>query len=106
MLAAAAGLGDAVHRVHYDDYVADPAVLRGLFDWLGEDFDLAAVEAVMATPHSRRGQAPRGVSPLAQWASRVRRPVCGPAAASRDAPSADGSLADRPRQSLDHRAWA
>ena len=56
MLAAAAGLGDAVHRVHYDDYVADPAVLRGLFDWLGEDFDLAAVEAVIATPHSRRGK--------------------------------------------------
>lgn len=56
MLAAAEGLGDAVHRVHYDDYVADPGALRGLFDWLGEDFDLAAVEAVLATPHSRRGK--------------------------------------------------
>lgn len=56
MLAAAAGLGDAVHRVHYDDYVADPEALRPLFDWLGEPFDLDAVRAVLATPHSRRGK--------------------------------------------------
>jgi hypothetical protein len=50
------GLGDAAHRVHYDDYVADPAVLRGMFDWLGEAWDPGAVEAVLATPHSRRGK--------------------------------------------------
>lgn len=56
MLAAAEVLGDAVHRVHYDDYVADPEVLRGLFDWLGEDFDRASIEAVLSTPHSRRGK--------------------------------------------------
>ena len=56
MLAAAEGLGDAVRRVHYDDYVADPEVLRGLFDWLGEDFDVDAVRAVMATPHSSRAK--------------------------------------------------
>jgi hypothetical protein len=56
MLAAAEGLGDSVHRVHYDDYVADPTVLRGLFDWLGEDFDEQRVRDVMATPHSRRGK--------------------------------------------------
>ena len=43
ILSVAAGLGDAAYRVHYDDYVADPAVLRGLFDWLGEEFDLATV---------------------------------------------------------------
>ncbi len=55
MLAAAAGLGDAVHRVHYDDYVADPGSLRGLFDWLGETYDQDRIQAVMATPHSRRG---------------------------------------------------
>ena len=56
MLAAAWGLGDAVHRVHYDDYVADPEVLRGLFDWLGEVYDQGRVESVLATPHSRRGK--------------------------------------------------
>lgn len=56
MLAAAEGLGDAVHRVHYDDYVADPTVLRGLFTWLGEPWDEAQVRAILATPHSRRGR--------------------------------------------------
>lgn len=56
MLAAAETLGDAVFRVHYDDYVADAEVLRGLFDWLDEDFDPDAVRAVMATPHSSRGK--------------------------------------------------
>ena len=52
---AVAGLGDAAYRVHYDDYVADPEVLRGLFDWLGEVYDQDRVESVLATPHSRRG---------------------------------------------------
>ena len=52
----AAGLGDAAYRVHYDDYVADPGVLRGLFEWLGEDFDEQRVREVMATPHSSRGK--------------------------------------------------
>ena len=56
MLAAAEGLGDAVHRVHYDDYVADPSVLRGLFEWLGEDYDEERVRSILATPHSRRGK--------------------------------------------------
>ena len=56
ILGAAAGLGDAAYRVHYDDYVADPEVLRGLFDWLGEELDLETVRAVMATPHSRRSK--------------------------------------------------
>ena len=56
MLAAAEGLGDAVHRVHYDDYVADPTVLRRLFEWLGEPWDEDAVRAILATPHSRRGK--------------------------------------------------
>jgi hypothetical protein len=45
-------LGDAAYRVHYDDYVADPTVLRGLFEWLGEDFDEARVRAVMDVRHS------------------------------------------------------
>jgi hypothetical protein len=56
ILSTAAGLGDAAYRVHYDDYVADPEVLRGLFDWLGEVYDQNRVEAVLATPHSRVGK--------------------------------------------------
>ena len=43
---------DAWYRVHYDDWVADPEVLRGLFDWLGEPFDVARVRAVLDVPHS------------------------------------------------------
>jgi hypothetical protein len=45
-------LGDRAYRVHYDDYVADHEVLRGLFDWLGEPFDRARVDAVMSLRHS------------------------------------------------------
>ena len=52
---ALAPLGDAAYRVHYDDYVADPTVLRGLFDWLGP-FDEAgcATSWTSATPTRRR----------------------------------------------------
>jgi hypothetical protein len=52
ILALAEQLGDAAYRIHYDDYVADPTVLRGLFDWLGEPWDEAAVRAVLAVKHS------------------------------------------------------
>lgn len=52
MLALAESLGDAAYRIHYDDYVADPTVLQGLFAWLGEDWDEAAVRATMAVRHS------------------------------------------------------
>ncbi|MEO7979315.1 MAG: sulfotransferase [Sporichthyaceae bacterium] len=52
MVDALAPYGDDVHRVHYDDYVADPAVLAALFGWLGVDFDEAAVREVMAVRHS------------------------------------------------------
>lgn len=45
-------LGDAGFRVHYDDYVADPAALGPMFDWLGEPFDVAHVREVMAVRHS------------------------------------------------------
>lgn len=44
--------GDGVYRVHYDDWVADPGALRGLFAWLGEEFVEARVRAVMDVPHS------------------------------------------------------
>ena len=52
ILAVADSLGDAAYRIHYDDYVADPTVLRGLFDWLGADFDEQSVRATMAVRHS------------------------------------------------------
>jgi len=52
MADALAPYGDDVCRVHYDDYVADPAALAGLFAWLGRPFDEAAVRAVMAVRHS------------------------------------------------------
>ena len=52
IVALADTLGDAAYRVHYDEYVADPAVLRGMFDWLGEEFDEDAVRATMAIRHS------------------------------------------------------
>jgi hypothetical protein len=52
LLALAASLGDAAYRIHYDDYVADPTVLRGLYDWLGEPWDEASVRATLAVQHS------------------------------------------------------
>jgi hypothetical protein len=52
ILALADDLGDAAYRVHYDEYVADPTVLRGLFDWLGEPWDEDAVRATLAVKHS------------------------------------------------------
>jgi len=44
--------GDDVYRVHYDEWVSDPTALRGLFEWMGADFDEERVRAVMAVPHS------------------------------------------------------
>ena len=52
ILTVAAGLGDAAYRVHYDEYVADPAVLRGMYEWLGEPWDEGSVRATMAVRHS------------------------------------------------------
>ena len=52
ILAVADDLGDAAYRVHYDEYVAQPAALSGLYDWLGEPFDLERVRAVMQVRHS------------------------------------------------------
>ena len=49
---ALAPFGDDVYRVHYDDWVANPSTLQGLFEWMGEEFDEARVRAVMAVPHS------------------------------------------------------
>jgi hypothetical protein len=52
ILDLAASLGDAAYRVHFDDYTSDPTVLRGLFTWLGEDFDETRVRAVLGVRHS------------------------------------------------------
>lgn len=45
-------LGDRAYRMHYDEWVADPEVLRGMYAWLGEEYDPAVVEAVLAVKHS------------------------------------------------------
>ena len=52
ILALAESLGEAAYRVHYNDYVSDPAALRGLFGWLDEPYDEAAVRTVLETRHS------------------------------------------------------
>lgn len=52
MTAMVAKLGAAAYRIHYDDYVADPSMLGGLFGWLGEPFDAEAVARTMAVRHS------------------------------------------------------
>lgn len=52
ILALAESLGDAAYRVHYDDYVADPSVLEGMFRWLGEKYDETTVRETMAIRHS------------------------------------------------------
>ena len=52
ILAVAEGLGDAAYRIHYDTYVQEPASLRGLYDWLGEGFDLATVLGTLERRHS------------------------------------------------------
>lgn len=52
VLDLAASLGDAAYRVHFDDYTADPTALRGLFTWLGEEFDEDRVRRVLGVRHS------------------------------------------------------
>jgi hypothetical protein len=52
MAAAREQLGPAAYAVHYDDYVRDHDELRGLYEWLGEPFDRALVDEVLATRHS------------------------------------------------------
>lgn len=52
LLDVAADLDGAAYRVHYDDYVEDPARLQGLFTWLGVPFDLELVRRTLAVRHS------------------------------------------------------
>lgn len=52
LMRLAESVGEDAYRVHYNDYVADPAILKGLFSWLGEDFDIGRVRATMDLRHS------------------------------------------------------
>ncbi len=52
ILALGDSLGELAYRVHFDDYTADPSALRGLYAWLGEDFDETRVRAVLGVRHS------------------------------------------------------
>lgn len=52
ILALRDSLGEAAYRTHYDDVVADPTTLRGLYDWLGEPWDEDAVRRTLAVPHA------------------------------------------------------
>jgi hypothetical protein len=52
ILALAESLGDAAYRVHYDEYVEDPTVLRGMYEWLGEKYDERRVRETLAVQHS------------------------------------------------------
>jgi hypothetical protein len=54
-------LGPAAYRIHYDDYVADPGTLNGLFEWLGEPFDRETVDSVMGVNHSFKTRSPSTV---------------------------------------------
>ena len=45
-------LGDRAYHVNYDDYIANPNRLKGLFEWLGEPFDRARLDSVLALKHS------------------------------------------------------
>jgi len=45
---------DFCHLVHYDDYTRNPELLRGLFDFLGAEFDADSVAQTMAQTHSVR----------------------------------------------------
>ncbi len=47
-------LGAAAYHVVYDEFTADPSILRGLFEWLGETFDEEAVRDVLDVRHSFR----------------------------------------------------
>jgi hypothetical protein len=52
MLGLVDRLGDDAYHIHYDDYVQSPGRLRGLFEWLGEEFDETRVTEVLAKRHS------------------------------------------------------
>ena len=49
-----ASLGDAAFHIRYDEFTTDPAALRGLFEWLGEEWDEERVRSALGTRHSFR----------------------------------------------------
>jgi hypothetical protein len=59
ILDVAAGLGPAAFHVRYDEYVEDPTRLRGLFDWLGLEFDEARVRKAMEFDYARMPDSPK-----------------------------------------------
>ncbi len=44
--------GERGYHLHFDDYVRDPSVLRGLYDWLGEEYNQERVARTLAVRHS------------------------------------------------------
>ena len=52
LTSAVASRGDRGYHIHYDDYIRDPTVLRGLFEWLGEEYEPDRVARILATKHS------------------------------------------------------
>jgi hypothetical protein len=48
----AEALGERAFRVRYEQYTADPEMLRRLFDWLQAPFDRDRIDAVMSVRHS------------------------------------------------------
>lgn len=44
--------GDHGYHIHFDDYVRDPSMLKGLYEWLGEEYDPDRVAEVLARRHS------------------------------------------------------
>jgi hypothetical protein len=48
----AASLGPDAFHVHYNDYVADPGSLRGLFEWAGVEYDEQRVREAMSVTYS------------------------------------------------------
>jgi hypothetical protein len=59
ILDVAAGLGPVAFHVRYDEYVEDPTRLRGLFDWLGLEFDEARVRTAMEFDYARMPDSPK-----------------------------------------------
>ena len=45
-------LGEKAYHVHYDDYAADPSRLKGLFEWLGEEYDEDRIRKVFDIQYS------------------------------------------------------
>ena len=45
-------LGEAAYHLRYDDYIADIEALVPFFEWLGEEYDVDRLRALLDVPHS------------------------------------------------------